>query len=351
MAVETRAGAATPNGGAVGRNNVAADRARLRAGWISLVVGTLLLAVKYFAYELTQSTAILSDALESIANVIAALFAIASLAFAANPPDRGHPYGHGKIEFFTAAFEGGLIAFAATLIVVEASQALLFGSDVRQLDWGILLTLAAGLVNAGLGWFLVRTGERAHSIALVADGKHVLTDFWTSVGVVIGLVLVRVTGIEWLDPLVAAIVGLNLAWTGGKLVRHAAGGLLDEEDRGLLEQLVAAINEHSIYGVIRVHFLRAIRAGSFRHVDAHLVMPEFWPVERAHVVADELERRVVASLPGDAEIAFHVDPCRRQFCSACDIDPCPIRTAPFTTRRPISLEEAVRPDPPLMVRG
>ena len=336
---------------AAGRNSVATDRARLRAGWIALVVGTILLAVKYFAYELTQSTAILSDALESIVNVIAAIFALASLAFAAHPPDRGHPYGHGKIEFVTAAFEGGLIAFAAAMIIVEALQALIFGNEVRALDWGILLTLAAGLVNAGLGFFLIRTGERSHSIALVADGRHVLTDFWTSVGVVVGLLLVRVTGIVWLDPVVAAIVGVNLAWTGGKLVRHAAGGLLDEEDRGLLEQLVTAINEQASYGVIRVHFLRAIRAGSFRHVDAHLVVPEFWPVERAHVVADELERRVVASVPGDAEIAFHVDPCRRQFCAACDIDPCPIRAAAFVERKPITLEEAVRPDPPLPVRA
>jgi cation diffusion facilitator family transporter len=314
---------------------------------LSLVVGSALLAIKYFAYRLTGSTAILSDALESIVNVVAALFALGGLRMAAWPADRNHPYGHGKIEYLSAAFEGGLISFAAVLIVIEAARAFAFGSEIEALDWGICLTLAAGLVNAGLGWYLVRTGERTQSITLIADGKHVLTDFWTSIGVVVGLGLVHVTGLTWLDPTIATVVALNLAYTGWKLVREAAGGLLDEEDRELLRELVESINGQEIHGVIRVHFLRAIRAGSFRHVDAHLVVPEFWPVDRAHAIADELEQRVIDALPGETEIAFHVDPCHREFCSVCDVEPCPIRAAPFERREPITLEEAIQPDPPM----
>jgi hypothetical protein len=197
---------------------------RLGAALVSLVVGSGLLAAKYVAYGLTGSTAILSDAMESIINVVAAIFALGGLLFAGRPADRSHPYGHGKIEFFSAAFEGGMIAFAAVIIVYEAGRTFLQGAEVRALDLGLLITAGAGLINLALGGFLVRTGRRHHSLTLVADGQHVLSDFWTSLGVVVGLLLVRVTGLPWLDPVVAAVVGLNLAWTGARLVRHAAGG-------------------------------------------------------------------------------------------------------------------------------
>jgi cation diffusion facilitator family transporter len=319
-------------------------RVRLTAGIVSLVVGSALLAAKFVAYQLTGSTAILSDALESIVNVIAATFAIGGLVFAGRPADRSHPYGHGKIEFFSAAFEGGLIAFAAVLIVYEAGSSLLYGNAVRQLDWGLMITAAAGAVNLGLGLFLIRTGRSAHSLTLVADGQHVISDFWTSAGVVVGLLLVRVTGIVWLDPLVAALVGLNLAVTGGRLVRHAAGGLLDEEDTVLLNKLIVALNASVVPGIIRVHRLRAIRSGRFSHMDAHLVVPEFWAVERAHDAADAFEREVITACGIEGEIVFHTDPCRRIYCARCDIADCPIRKEPFVARTALTVDEVVQPD-------
>ena len=250
-------------------------RVRLRAGLLSLVVSVILLAAKYWAYRLTGSTAILSDALESIVNVVAALFALGGLLFAGRPADRNHPYGHGKIEFFSAAFEGGLIAFAAVLIIYEVVLSLVTGVEVKRLDTGVLIIAAAAVANLALGLFLVRTGRRHHSLTLVADGQHVLSDFWTTVGIVLGLLLVRFTGLWWLDPLVAAVVAVNLMWTGFRLVRHAAGGLLDEEDTLLLNRLLRVLGGHVGQGIIRVHHLRAIRAGRFHHVDAHLVVPEF----------------------------------------------------------------------------
>jgi len=197
---------------------------RLRAGFISLVVSVVLLAAKYEAYRLTGSTAILSDALESIVNVVAAVFALGGLVFAGRPADRNHPYGHGKIEFFSAAFEGGLIAFASVLIVYEVARSLLAGPEVRQISTGVLIVFGAGLVNLGLGWYLVRTGRRYQSLTLVADGQHVIADFWTSMGVVVGLLLVHLTGRAWLDPLVALLVALSLLWTGFRLVRHGVEG-------------------------------------------------------------------------------------------------------------------------------
>lgn len=321
-------------------------RIRLRAGLVSLVVATLMLAAKYQAYRMTGSAAVLSDALESIVNVVAAVFALGGLVFAGRPADRSHPYGHGKIEFFSAAFEGGLIAFASVVIVYEAIRSLLAGPEVHQIGAGVLIVLGSGLVNLALGVYLVRTGRRYASLTLVADGQHVLADVWTSAGVVIGLGLVHLTGRAWLDPLAALLVALSLMWTGFRLVRHAAGGLLDEEDPLLLNRVLAALQRYVGGGVIRVHHLRAIRSGRFQHVEAHLVVPEFWSVERAHDLSEDVAARAMRDLGVEGEMVFHTDPCHRVYCAVCDLGECPIRREPFREATPLTLEEAVRPDMP-----
>jgi cation diffusion facilitator family transporter len=322
----------------------ASNRVRVRAATVSVVTVPLPLGLKYLAYQVTGSTAILSDALESIVNVTAALFALGGLVVAGWPADRAHPYGHGKVEFFSAAFEGGMIALAAVLIIKEAGEALISHHQVREVTFGLLITVGAGLANATLGWFLIHIGKRHRSLTLVADGTHVLADFWTSLATAIGLALVLTTGIEWLDPVVAAMIGLNLVWIGLRLVRHAAGGLLDEEDPDLAERVLDAINTNLVPGVIRVHCLRALRSGRSAHVDARLVVPEFWTVEEAHDFGTAFERRVVRSL-GEGEMSVRLDPCHRQFCASCEVDPCPIRVQPFVSRSWIRLDEAVRSDP------
>jgi cation diffusion facilitator family transporter len=327
--------------------SVAEDaRIRLRAGLISLTVAALMLAAKYQAYRMTGSTAVLSDALESIVNVVAAVFALGGLVFAGRPADRNHPYGHGKIEFFSAAFEGGLIAFASVVIVYEVVRILVAGVELRQISMGVLIVLATGLVNLVLGWYLVRTGRRYQSLTLVADGQHVIADFYTSAGVGVGLLLVHLTGLAWLDPLVALLVALSLMWTGFKLVRHAAGGLLDEEDPALLSRVLNALQAYVGHGVIRVHHLRAIRSGRFHHVEAHLVVPEFWSVERAHEVSEDVAARVIRDLGVEGEMVFHTDPCHRTYCAVCDLEDCAIRREPFRKVTPLTLEEAVQPDMP-----
>ena len=320
------------------------QRLRWRAGLLSLVVSLLLLAVKYLAWRWTGSTAVLSDALESIVNVVAAMFGLGGLWFAGIPADRNHPYGHGKIEFFAAAFEGGMIAFAALLIVWQAIQALLAGPQLRQLDVGIVMTAGAGVANALLGVFLLRVGRRHRSLTLVADGKHVLSDFWTSVGVVGGLALVWLTGEPLLDPVVAIVVALLLLRTGAHLVRLAAGGLLDEEDPELVQKLVQVLEPSLGEGVIRMHHLRAIRAGRVAHVSAHLVVPEFWTVERAHELADQLAANALRDLGGEGEITFHTDPCHRGYCTMCDVDACSVRKHPFQGRPRLTVDELVQPD-------
>jgi cation diffusion facilitator family transporter len=320
------------------------SRTRLRAGVMSVGVALVLLAAKFEAYRRTGSAAVLSDALETIVNVVAAAFGIGSILFAGRPADRNHPYGHGKIEYFSAAFEGGLISFAAILIVYEAILAFAEQPELRQLDLGLAIVLGAGLVNALLGMYLVRTGRRHQSLTLVADGKHVLSDWWTSAGIIVGLALVRLTWLQWLDPLVACLVAVQLFWTGFQLVREAARRLLDEEDPELLARLVAVVRPRIGAGVIHLHHLRARRAGRSHLVDAHLVVPEFWPVERAHAVSDELAASVIRALGVEGELVFHIDPCRRAYCRECDLAECAVRVEPFAARPALTVEDAVRPD-------
>jgi len=322
-----------------------ASRLRIRAAAISLGVGALLLGVKYVAFLATGSAAILSDALESITNVAGASFALGGILFAIRPADEGHPYGHGKIEYMSAVFEGGLITFAALLILWFSVQELIVGAELERVDFGLLLTVVAGFVNLALGAFLVRTGEKANSITLIADGRHVLSDFKTSVGVVVGLGLVWLTGMPIFDPLAALAVGLNLAWTGVGLVRHGAGGLLDEEDTALLERIVDAFEASTFPGIIRVHRLRAIRSGAITHADAHLIVPEFWTVETAHDASNAFAVAVLEAGDVEGEIVFHTDPCRREFCRVCDVPACPVRRFDFASRPPLTLEEARKEEP------
>jgi cation diffusion facilitator family transporter len=313
---------------------------------VSLVVGSALLAAKFVAWQMTNSAAVLSDALESIVNVVAAVFAIGAIAFAGRPADRNHPYGHGKMEFFTAVFEGGLVAFAAVMICYEAVVALIEGPQLERLDIGMGIILAAGVGNAVLGWYLVRVGKKTNSPALIADGTHVLADFWTSAGVALGLLLVHVTGIQWLDPVIALIVGILLGFAGIRLIREAAGGLLDEEDPELLEQLAARFEEARVDGVIEVHDVRAIRNGAFTHVDAHLVVPEYWTVEQAHDFTDRFEHGVIKDWDREGEIIFHTDPCRRSYCGQCPLEDCEVRQEPFNAR--IAMTRDTIAGPPLV---
>ncbi len=318
-------------------------RAVKRGSNVSLLVSSLLLAAKFFAFYITGSQAILSDALESIVNVLAALVALFVVYFSAKPPDRDHPYGHGKAEFFSSVFEGGLISFAAVMIFVEGIRAIINPTELRALDSGIFLILAAGVINALLGLYLVRLGTKNGSMALIASGKHVLSDFYTSLAVLLGLGLVRATGITWFDPAAALAVGVVLAATGFKLVRTSVHVLMDAEDTALLTELGERFGEARTPGIIRIHHTRVVRAGNYHHVDAHVVVPEFWDVTTAHDQTNAFEKKVMAAYSHEGEIHFHVDPCRRVYCKSCDLPDCPIRQAAFVELIPFTIEELVSP--------
>ena len=272
---------------------------RLAAGRLSLAVGVLVFAAKVAAWIVTGSVAVFSDAMESIVNVVAALLLVWSLRMAAQPADRDHPYGHGKAEFLSAGVEGALIIVAALLIGVQALRNLVVGSVPERLDTGMALVAGASLVNGVLGVHLVRVGRRTGSLALHADGRHILTDVLTSAGVLLGLLAVRVTGIHWLDPAVALAVALNIVREGWTLVRRALGGLLDEADEALLGRLALVFDGARPPEWIDVHGLRAWRSGAEAHVDLHLVVPRYFDAERLHRLQEAIEARLceAAAMP------------------------------------------------------
>jgi cation diffusion facilitator family transporter len=327
-----------------GAHALIADPARVRAAWISLAVGSLICAGKFAAAGLTGSTALLSDALESIVNVVAAALLLYAVYVAARPADRDHPYGHGKVEFFSAGVEGGLIAVAAVAIVYYAALDLVRGPELRRLDVGLAISAGLALANLALGAYLVRTGRRTHSEAVVADGRHVLTDVVTTVGVIAGLAAVYVT--EWprLDPLVAIAVALSILRTGWRLLRGAVGGLMDEADVALLGPICEALERERDDAWIDVHSLRSFRSGAVQHTDLHLAVPRYFDADRLHAVGDRVREVIVAATgrPGDAIV--HFDPCRPRQCPGCAMPDCPVRAAPLAARDPIELERALRGD-------
>ncbi len=297
-------------------------RLRLIAISASLAVGLGLMAVKFIAFWLTDSAAILSDALESIINVVAASFALWSIIFAARSPDPSHPYGHGKMEYFSAGFEGAWIILAALGIFYEAWPRLFHPQAIPRLTSGLLLILAAAVVNLILGLVLIVMGKHTKSIALVADGKHVLTDVYTTVGVAFGLVGVLVTGWNWLDGAVAYLVGLNILYTGARLVHESAAALLDKSDPKLLQEICKVIARHRRDMWIDVHQLRARRAGTHIFIDFHLILPRDLSLEASHEEVKKLEQILIQYFEGLADILIHADPCTIPECPVCAYVPC-----------------------------
>ncbi|WP_233992453.1 cation diffusion facilitator family transporter [Salinibacter altiplanensis] len=289
-----------------------AERARRRAMAASLLVSFLMLVGKLTAASLTGSTAIFSDAAESVIHLFATGFAGFSLWYASTPPDVDHPYGHGKVAYFASAVEGTLILAAAASIAWMAVQDLLTGPALRQLDVGFFLIGGLTAVNFALGKYLVRVGRRTNSLILVSNGEHVLTDMWTSLGVLVGVGLVWVTGIRWLDPAVGLLVAANIVWTATGLLRRSVYGLMDEADReasaALLEELGAAVKEGRIASF---HQVRHRRSGDQVWIEYHLMFPGDMPIHEAHARSHAVENRVDALFPDeDVHVTAHLEPRR-----------------------------------------
>jgi cation diffusion facilitator family transporter len=278
---------------------------RIAAG--SVLAGLVVLGLKFVAYAVTGSIALYSDALESIVNVATAVAVLIALRYSAKPADANHPYGHYKAEYFSVVLEGVLIVIASLTILRGAYFGLTAPRSLAAPLVGLLINGAAAAVNGAWGVFLIRIGRRRRSLVLVADGKHLLTDVATSAGVIVGLVLAVVTGLTILDPLLAALVAVNILWSGWKLIRQSVGGLMDEAvSDDLLERIRKLISD-SAAGAIEAHDLRTRQAGRAAFIDFHLVVPGTMPVSAAHDICDAIERALRSEVP-DALITIHVEP-------------------------------------------
>jgi cation diffusion facilitator family transporter len=279
-----------------------------RFAWLSIAAAIATIGLKTLAWWLTGSVGLLSDALESLVNLAAALLALTMLRVAASPPDERHPYGFSKAEYFAAGIEGALIVLAAAGIFASAIPRLI---EPRALDTPLLglgLSAIATGINLGVGLLLIRIGRREHSVALEADGQHLMTDVWTSVGVIIGVALVFATGWLRLDPLVALAVAVHIIWTGLRLMRRSWKGLLDaaisSEDTGEVTKL---FNEYSKRYGVSFHALRTRQAGARRFISFHFLVPDAWSVARAHQLSEEIESRIRSMVP-NAAVFTHIEP-------------------------------------------
>lgn len=273
----------------------------------SIAVGLLVLAMKYAAYHLTGSVALLSDAIESIVNVVTAIVVLLATTLSAKPADDDHPYGHHKAEYFSAVLEGVLIVLAAILILREAYQSYLVPRLVEAPWIGLLVNAAASVINAGWAWVLIRQGRIHRSPALEADGRHLLSDVYSSIGVLGGVGVAALSDIAILDPILAALVALNILWAGWGLMKESLSGLMDEAiPPAMLASIKQTISTHAD-GAIEAHDLRTRRAGSMTFIDFHLVVAGSTTVSAAHDICDKLETAIRQEI-GAALITIHVEP-------------------------------------------
>lgn len=279
-----------------------------RYAWLSVAAAVATITLKASAWWLTGSVGLLSDALESVVNLAAALLALSMLRLAASPPDANHPYGFSKAEYFSAGIEGALIVLAAAGIVWAALPRLMAPRELDMPLLGLTLTIIASAINLAVAMVLLRAGREHHSITLEADGRHLLTDVWTSAGVIAGVALVFATGWLHLDPLIAIAVAVHILWTGFGLMRRSVRGLLDpaipSEDQREIAKLTAEYSRR--YG-ISFHAVRTRQAGARRFVSFHLLVPDAWTVAQAHQLSEEIEARMRSMVP-NAAIFTHIEP-------------------------------------------
>jgi cation diffusion facilitator family transporter len=292
---------------------------------IVTIVAVLLFGIKMLAWWYTHSVSILTDALESTVNVVAGFISLYSLYVASKPRDLDHPYGHGKAEFVSAAVEGSMIAIAGGVIIYESIQNLISPGKLEKLDSGILLISLTAVINYITGMVCIRTGKKNNSLALIASGKHLLTDTFSTIGIIAGLIIIYFTGWTKLDSIVALGMALFIMYTGYTIIRASVEGIMDKADMELLQKLVDYLNRHRRKNWIDLHNVRIIKFGPVLHLDAHLTVPWYLNVHEAHDEVDELSRLIKNEFGESLEMFIHTDGCLDFSCHICSKDDCAVR--------------------------
>jgi len=306
------------------------QRRDLRVILVSLIVSFVLTGTKFAAWFLTHSVAILSDALESIINVVAGAFACYSIYLTRKPKDENHPYGHGKVEFFSIGFEGAMIFIAGCLILFKAGQYLFMPTELHKLDKGVWLIAGTTLANLLLGLFLVREGKKLNSMTITGNGQHIMTDVYSSLGLIAALLIIHFTGWQWIDPAASALMGVLILRQGAQLLRTSISGLMDETDMRVVDEVIKVLSAHRAERWIDVHNMRVQQYGNNYHIDCHLTLPYYLELSDAHEELKSIERLVNdAFSSGEVEFFIHTDPCIPSCCHYCQMENCPVRQDAF----------------------
>jgi len=316
-------------------------RENVRIQKIVVIVAVVLFMVKVVAWWLTQSVAILTDALESTVNVMAGFIGLYSLRVAAKPKDADHPYGHGKAEFISAAVEGTLVLVAGLIVIYESLNNFIHPHAIQQLDSGLILVAATALINFVIGYYTVKKGTKNNSMALVASGKHLQSDTYSTLGIIAGLALILLTGYKWLDSTIAIIFAFIIIYTGYRIVRSSLAVIMDEADKELLSGLVALLNNNRRDNWIDLHNLRVIKYGGQLHVDCHLTVPWYININEAHVEIDALIALLQHHFGDAIEFFVHTDGCLYTQCTLCSKPDCPVRQHPFKRHVEWTLENVL----------
>ncbi len=296
------------------------------------VIGVLLFIIKVIAYSMTNSVAILTDALESTINVASAMFGLYALYLASIPRDKNHPYGHGKVEFISATIEGALISVAGIIILIEAIEKINSPNKVAQLDHGILLVGITAIVNYILGYYAIKKGKKNNSIALISSGKHLQSDTYSTIGIIVGLLLLYFTKWELIDSIVALIFSFILVFTGYKIIRQAISGIMDEADNELLTEVIKYLNSVRRDNWVDMHNLRIIKYGSTLHFDCHVTVPWYFNVNEAHAETAAIEKSIKDKYGEAIELFVHTDGCMPFSCKICQKTDCIKRLEPFQNK-------------------
>lgn len=305
------------------------NKIKFRVLRITLLFSIGLAGVKFITYFITNSIALLSDAMESIINVIAGGGALFSIYYASKPKDRDHPYGHGKIENLSAGFEGALIFVAGISIISKGIYSFFFPPVLEKLDFGIAVSGFTGLCNFIMGHYLIKEGKYFNSFTMIANGKHLISDAVSSIGLILGLVLIYLTNILWIDNVIALILGSIILFTGFKLIYESATNLLDKVDVEKLNQLVSILNKNRRPKWIDIHNLRILKYGTYLHIDGHLTLPWYDLLEESHKEMAMMEKIVKENFVYEIEFFIHAEPCQPSSCPICTIDNCLYREYPF----------------------
>lgn len=301
----------------------------------------IILIGKFIAFYMTNSVGILTDALESIVNVTAGVISLICLHIAGKPKDIGHPFGHGKVESISASFEGLMILMAGALIIYEGIRRLFEPSMPERLDIGIVVIAIAGLMNYIMGWYSIKTGKKYNSIALIAGGKHLQSDTYSTIGLVLGLIILYTTKIAWIDSALALIFGTIIIVTGVNILKNTISNLTDKADGAILKIILEAIEENRADDWIDVHNLKVIKYGSYYYVDCDLRLPWYYNISEGHDACDRLEHVISSKFADRVIMSIHSDSCKELHCTHCAVSTCKYRKATFISLQHLTLSDLI----------